>query len=253
MHRFYLPPNQTRGDSLVLKDEEAHHALNVLRLQPGERVAVLDGAGVELMCEFRGGSRHEAQLVVRQRNTLPPLAAKITLLQAVPKGRNMDLIVQKATELGAARIVPILSERVVSHLDEEGAQHKGEKWQHVAIEAIKQCGSAWLPRVEAPVSMKEFLGRNERFELPLIASLQPDRRHPREVFRGFVSEHRRHPRSICIWVGPEGDFTPAEVAAAKSAGAMPITLGPLVLRTETAAVYCLSILNYELQCPPGEG
>jgi 16S rRNA (uracil1498-N3)-methyltransferase len=124
---------------------------------------------------------------------------------------------------------------------------KAEKWRLTAIEAGKQCGSAWLPQVDAPVTPKEFLARGEKYELPLIASLQNDRRHPREYFETFQEENGRLPKSICVWVGPEGDFTPAEMSAAKSAGALPITLGRLVLRSETAAVYCLSVLNYELQ------
>ena len=143
--------------------------------------------------------------------------------------------------------MPLLSERVVAHLDEESAGDRAEKWRLVAIEAIKQCGSAWLPQIDVPLSPKAFLARGEKFDLPLIASLQPDSRHPRELFKQYFAERKRLPQTVCVWVGPEGDFTPAEMSAVKSAGALPITLGRLVLRSETAAVYCLSVLNYELQ------
>ena len=182
-----------------------------------------------------------------QRNFIPALPCQITLLQAVPKGKIIESIIQKATELGVHRIVPLLSERVTTRLDAAGAAQKGAKWQLVAIEAIKQCGSPWLPRVEPPVAPDAFLARNETFELPLIASLQPGSRHAREYFRAFETEKKRRPQSVCIWIGPEGDFTPAEVAAITSAGALPITLGRLVLRSETAAVYCLSIIHHEVQ------
>ena len=232
---------------MTLEDREAHHGLHVLRLRQAERVAVLDGAGGELLCEVAKLGKNSIELRIKQRNSIPSLPYKITLVQAVPKGKNMDLIVQKTTELGVSRIVPLLSERVVPHL--EGESGKVEKWRQVAIEAIKQSGSAWLPAIDAPVSPKEFLARNERFELPLIASLQPDSRHPRELFRDFYADRKRLPQSVCVWVGPEGDFTPAEMNAARSAGTLPITLGRLILRTETAAIYCLSILNYELQSP----
>jgi 16S rRNA (uracil1498-N3)-methyltransferase len=168
-------------------------------------------------------------------------------LQAVPKGKIIESIIQKATELGVTRIVPLLSERVVVDLDEKHAGRKAEKWQQVAVEAIKQCGAAWLPRVELPVTPKEFLARRETFELPLVASLQPGAEHPRNYFRKFEAQHGRKPRSACIWIGPEGDFTAEEVGAITSGGAWPITLGRLVLRVETAATYCLSILNYEAQ------
>src|SRR5260221_10869047 len=247
MHRFYLPPTQSRDDTVFLTGGEAHHALHVLRLRQGERMVVLDGAAQELLCEARKLEPKSVQLAVVQRNTVPPLPCQITLLQAVPKGKIIEGIIQKATELGAHRIVPLLSDRVTARLDEESAADKAEKWRTTAIEAIKQCGSAWLPQVDAPVTPKEYLARGEKFELPLIASLQDDRRQPREHLKAFQEEKGRLPKTVCVWVGPEGDFTPAEMSAAKSAGAIPITLARLVLRSETAAIYCLSILNYELQ------
>jgi 16S rRNA (uracil1498-N3)-methyltransferase len=247
MHRFYLPSEQCQGAVLTLAGPEAHHALHVLRVRPGERVVVLDGAGQELLCETQKKGGEELNLKVAQRNSIPAPPYQITLLQAIPKGKIIENIIQKATELGVFRVVPLLSDRVVVQLDDENAAAKAEKWRLTAVEAIKQCGSAWLPLVEAPVTPKEYLARGEKFELPLIASLQSDGRHPRERFKTFFEEKRRLPKTVCVWVGPEGDFTPAEMSAIKSAGALPITLGRLVLRSETAAIYCLSVLNYELQ------
>jgi 16S rRNA (uracil1498-N3)-methyltransferase len=250
MHRFHLPPDQCRQNLLILSAREAHHALHVLRLRAGERVVVLDGAGTELLCEVKDADAREVTLEVRQRQSIPPLACRVTLLQAVPKGRTMDLIVQKATELGAHRVVPLLSERVVPQFEGETGAGKVAKWQREAVEAIKQCGSAWLPTIELPLTPQAFLARGERFDLLLIASLQPEARHPREYFEAYQAEQGGRPKTVGVWVGPEGDFTPAEVSLARAAGALPITLGPLVLRSDTAAVYSLSILNYELQ-PPG--
>ena len=247
MHRFYLPPNQCKDKILILTEGEAHHALHVLRVRDGERLMVLDGAGQELLCEAHRPYEGKVQLTVVQRNAVAPLPYQITLLQAIPKGKIIEGIIQKAAELGAFRIVPLLSDRVTTQLDGESAATKVEKWRQVAIEAIKQCGSAWLPQIESPITPKAYLARGEKFELPLIASLQNDRRHPREFFRTFQQEQKRLPKTLCVWVGPEGDFTPAEMSMIKSAGALPITLGPLVLRSETAAIYALSVLNYELQ------
>lgn len=247
MHRFYLPPAQTRDPELTLSERDAHHALNVLRVRPGERVVVLDGAGQELLCEVRMVERQAVKLIVRQRNLIPPLPYQLTLVQAVLKGKAMDLIVQKAAELGAHRIMPIVSERTVTQLAGEAAGNRTNKWEAAAVEAIKQCGSAWLPQVEPPLSPQAFLARQEKFDLPLLASLQPASRHPRDYFQTFELEQGRLPRTVSVWVGPEGDFTPAEINAIKSSGALPITLGPLILRSETAAIYCLSVLNYELQ------
>ncbi|MCX7824750.1 MAG: 16S rRNA (uracil(1498)-N(3))-methyltransferase [Verrucomicrobiae bacterium] len=247
MHRFYLPPDQCRGSVLALTAREAHHGLHVLRLQPGERVGVLDGAGHEFLCEVSELGRDTVRLSVVQKDAASPLPYTITLLQAVTKSKSFDTIVQKATELGVSRIVPLLSDRVVAHLDDEKAETKLEKWRLIAIEAIKQCGSPWLPQIDAPLSPHAFLEGGEKFELSLIASLQPDSRHPREWFKRFCEERQRLPQSAAIWIGPEGDYTPAEMNSIKAAGALPITLGKLVLRSETAAIYCLSILNYELQ------
>ena len=247
MHRFYLPPEHCLDQIVQLNDNEAHHALRVLRVQSGERVTVLDGAGHELICEVRDLTKRAIQLAVLHRNTSPPLPCQITLLQAVPKAKAMDYIVQKATELGAARVVPILSERTVIHLDGENAAVKAGKWQQIAIESIKQCGSPWLTKVESPVTLKNFLARQEKFDLPLLASLQSDSRHPREFIKQFCDEHKHRPVTACVWIGPEGDFSPAEMNLVKSEGALPVSLGRLVLRSDTAAIYSLSVLNYELQ------
>lgn len=250
MHRFYLSPSECRGDVLTLTGEEAHHALRVLRVQEGERVTVLDGAGTVLTGDVTGCTRHAVTIRVQERTTAAPSPCSITLIQAVPKGKLMESIIQKATELGATRIVPILSERAIVHLDAGSAEAKAAKWRHVAVEAVKQCGSPWLPRVDAPVTIREFLARTEVFDLALVACLEPGSRHPRKWFEQFQRNHGRAPRSIAVWVGPEGDFTPAEYAAIQQTGAHPITLGPLVLRVETAATWCLSVVNYELQAGP---
>ena len=249
MHRVYVEPAQAQNSTLHLNDSESHHLTHVLRARAGERVVGLDGAGHEFLCEIASLGRGEAQLKVLQRQSVPALPFQITLLQAVMRAKTMDLIIQKATELGAYRIVPILSERSVSQIEEDATAAKLEKWRTTAIESIKQCGSHWLPRFEAPQTPQKVLGTNERYDLPLIASLQPGARHPRDYFRTFAAEQARQPKSVCVWVGPEGDFTPAEINAVRQAGALPITLGPLILRSETAAIYCLSILNYELQAP----
>jgi 16S rRNA (uracil1498-N3)-methyltransferase len=252
MHRFYLPPEQCKNESLLLTGPEAHHARHVIRVRHGERVAVVDGAGHEFLCEVQEYDGHEVKLVVVEERFQPALPGRVTLLQAVPKGRIMEAIIQKATELGASRIVPLLAERVVAHLDGKDAAHKAAKWRAVAREAIKQCGSAWLPEIEPPLTPNQFLARKENFELSLIASLERGSRPAREYFCAFQAKHGRLPQSVCVWVGPEGDFTPAETEAIKSWNALPITLGRLILRTETAATYCLSVLNYELHSPPPE-
>ncbi len=252
MHRFYLPPERCNGGALVLDGREAHHALHVLRLRAGDAVTVLDGAGRVFQCAVAGTGRDRMELTVKERQEFPPLPCAVTLLQAVPKGKIIESIIQKATELGVARIVPLLTARVVTHLDSESAEAKAAKWQQVAVEAIKQSGNPWLPAVEPPVTPSAYLARRETFDLALIGSLIDAPSHPRGHFEDYRHRHGRFPASLALWIGPEGDFTPDEIAATKAAGARPITLGRLVLRVETAAAYCLSVVNYEAAWSAGQ-
>jgi 16S rRNA (uracil1498-N3)-methyltransferase len=246
MHRFYLPPERCADAMLRLEGREAHHALHVLRLRRRECVTVLDGAGHEFSCEVENCSRESLTMRMMKKNFVPALPCSITLLQAVPRGKIIESIIQKAVELGVRRIAPLLTERAVMRLDDKDVLEKQGKWQQVAIEAIKQCGAVWLPKIETPVTPTQFLARKEKFDLSLVGSLQTERRHPRECFREFETKHGHLPQSIGVWIGPEGDFTLDELKAIQAGGALPISLGRLVLRVETAAIYCLSILNYEL-------
>jgi 16S rRNA (uracil1498-N3)-methyltransferase len=247
MHRFYLRREQGHGSVLTLTGREAHHGLRVLRVRLGEKVGVLDGEGHRYLCEVESTSKDAIRLKALEKTFVEPLPYRITLVQAIPKGKIFDAIVQKATELGVFRIVPLLTERVVTQLDDVKSEVKVEHWRTVAVEAIKQCGSPWLPIVDTPISVGDLTRAADRFDLSFVASLQTDSRHPREWLKEFEGTQNRKPTSICVWVGPEGDFTAEEIDATKSVGALPITLGPLVLRSETAAIYCLSVLNYELQ------
>jgi 16S rRNA (uracil1498-N3)-methyltransferase len=287
MHRFYIPPKNWTPDSLVLTESEAHHARDVLRLKSGDKAVLFNGGGSEITAQIVDLDRNEIRLRKLHETKTPPLRCRITLGQAIPKGKNMDLIVQKAVEIGAAEIAPIVSERTIVDLDEKEAAQKQAKWQQIAIEAAKQCGQNWLPRVRTPRKLKDFFADppvaavsdrrinspespGERaFDLRLIGSLQSDAQHLKNILANYANEsemnqspllgekvrvrendsdqpHRERPRSVLMMIGPEGDFTPAELALAKSHGCQPITLGPIILKVETAAIYCLSVLSYEL-------
>jgi 16S rRNA (uracil1498-N3)-methyltransferase len=246
MHRFFLPPESCRSSALRLDGREAHHALHVLRLKGGERVTLLDGAGNEFLCDVESTTKDSLTLSVREKHFHPSPPCPVSLFVAIPKGKIIEDIIEKAVELGAHRIVPLLTERVMTQLDAVGAEHKRGKWQQVAVEAIKQCGATWLPCVERPVPLKEFLARGDKPEFTMIGSLQTERRHPREWLKLFQEQHGRLPRSAGVWIGPEGDFTLDELQQIEAAGAKPVTLGRLTLRVETAAIYCLSFLSYEL-------
>ncbi|MDP9291410.1 MAG: 16S rRNA (uracil(1498)-N(3))-methyltransferase [Verrucomicrobiota bacterium] len=243
MHRFYIPHENWNLDRLALDEAETHHALDVLRVKKGERAVVFNGRGVEATVEISEVEAKQISLRPLHHGKTPQLPCEITLGQAIPKGKNMELIVQKATELGVASIAPLLSERTVIQMDAGDAAKKQSKWQTIAIDAAKQCGQNWLPKIQNPRTPKEFFAGADRYDLMLIGSLQSDAMHLKKVLTEF---HEKPPRTVLVMIGPEGDFTPAEVGLARNHGCRPVTLGPIILRTETAAIYCLSVLGYEL-------
>jgi 16S rRNA (uracil1498-N3)-methyltransferase len=246
MHRFYISPENWNPDALSLSGAEAHHARDVLRMKRGDRAVLFNGRGREITAEIVDLSGDEVRLRRLQETETPPLRCRITLGQAIPKGKNMDLIVQKAVEIGAAEIAPLISERTIVDLGPKEAEQKKTKWQQIAIEAAKQCGQNWLPQVHAPRKLKDFFSHAGSFDLRLIGSLQPDAIHLKKILADYSDQHRDRPKNVLMLVGPEGDFTPAELALAKTNSCLPITLGPIILRVETAAIYCLSVLSYEL-------
>jgi 16S rRNA (uracil1498-N3)-methyltransferase len=242
MHRFYLQNLRQP----VLTGPEAHHAMSVLRIKTGDPVTLFDGTGHEAHCRVESMDKTTVHLKILQETVTPPLPARITLAQAIPK-KNMDIIIQKATELGVAGIVPLMSERTLVQLDADAP--KVDRWRSIALEACKQSGNNWLPEVHPPAKARDFLTRlaeqPRAYDLKLIASLQPDAQPLKPILAAL--ERSAAPVSVLILIGPEGDFTPAELSLAKSAGCLPLSLGPLILRAETAALYALSILHHELQ------
>src|SRR5438067_11153055 len=177
MHRFYLSPEHWDPSALTLRGTEAHHASDVLRMKSGSRLVVFNGRGREVTAEVVDVTRGEVRLRKLHETETPPFRCRITLGQAVAKGKNMDLIVQKAVEIGAAEIAPLISERTIVDLDKKEAEQKKAKWQQIAIEAAKQCGQNWLPQVNAPRKRKDFFSDAGNFDLRLIGSLQPDAIH----------------------------------------------------------------------------
>ena len=248
MHRFYIAPETWNSVAPMLSGSEARHAREVLRMKAGEKLVLFNGQGREITAEIVDLSGAEIRLRKLHEAETQPLQCRIVLGQAIPKGKNMELIVQKAVEIGAAEIAPIISDRTIVQVDSESATQKQSKWRQIAIEAAKQSGQNWLPRVHTPRKLTELfsMASQESFDLRLIGSLQPDARHLKKILADYWREHELRPRSVLMLIGPEGDFTPAELSLARRHGCQPITLGPIILRVETAAIYCLSILSHEL-------
>ena len=259
VHRFYLSPENFNSDALILSGPEAHHARDVLRMKQGDRAVLFNGRGGEITAEIRTIDSVQITLGKLHESETPPLKCQITLGQAIPKGKNMDLVVQKAVEIGATEIAPLISDRTVVRLGRDESKQKQAKWQQVAIEAAKQCGQNWLPHVHPPRKIPEFFSSVDagdrrsldgsdarRPQLRLIGSLQSDAQHLKKILAEYADVHGAPPVNVLMLIGPEGDFTPAEISLARSHGCRPITLGPIILRVETAAIYCLSVLSYEL-------
>jgi 16S rRNA (uracil1498-N3)-methyltransferase len=239
------------NSQITLPAGESHHLVTVNRARTGDTVVAFDGQGTEWICELTDARKAGATLRVTATHTRAALPCAITLAQALPKGSTMDDIVRHATELGAARIIPVATERTQVHLDGERADKKVEKWRVGALEAAKQCGNAFLPEITGVKTLNELLASTveNNAELKLIASLHPSAVTLHNASADFRKTHQRAPRSAIWLVGPEGDLSPAEMQAALDAGFIPVTLGPLVLRCDTAATAALAVLNYACQSP----
>lgn len=242
---FCIAPPQGASE-LTLTADESHHLVVVNRARVGDPVIAFDGRGREWECELTNAKKSAATLRIRTARTARALPAQITLGQALPKGATMDTIVRKATEIGAAVIAPLETERTQVHLAADRSDRKIEKWHVAAIEAAKQCGNPFLPEIRPVQSLADFLRATQSIELKLIASLHPGAKSLKQVLADARAERGRAPGTAAWLIGPEGDFSPAEIEAALAAGFQPITLGPLVLRSDTAATYALSVLSYEL-------
>lgn len=244
--RAFCRPAEQEPRSLILSAAESHHLVAVNRARSGATVVVFDGQGTEWICELTKDSKKSAELMVRFPQSAAPLPHEISLAQALPKGGTMEAIIRKATEIGASEIIPLQSERTQVHLDGNRSQRKHDKWGVAALEAAKQCGNPWLPEIRPLQQTAPFFISAKDYDLKLIASLHPGAKSLKTVLAERTQSLGRPPHRVLWAIGPEGDFTASEMNIAQSAGFEPITLGPLVLRCETAAIYALSVLSYEL-------
>lgn len=235
MSRFYLPPEEW-GDAAALAGDEAKHLGQVLRVKAGEMVTVFDGEGRRAEAEVLAVTKRRVDLRVGEVILSPVPRPGITLAQAVPKGKNMEWIIQKAVELGVARVQPL----VTRHTIVSPGDQKGDKWRRVALEAAKQCGQDRVPVIGECAGFRDWLGGLEGGGVRVIASLREGSGNFREVLRG-----RECVEEVTILVGPEGDFSKEEYGGAVAAGFSPVTLGELVLRVETAALVCVAGVRYE--------
>ena len=242
-HRFYNP-NLSSG---TLSEEESHHANDVLRLRPVDSAAVFDGKGNEARVRLTEVSSRAVSYQTLSTTRTAPLPCRVRFGQALIKPAGMDLLIQKLTELGVTEIWPIASERSVTK--PSGEKRISSRWESIALSACKQSGQNWLPKIHEVAPLDHFLASPDPAPPTgrIIGSLQPEAK-PLPVLLAAARQGTKTP-SLDLLIGPEGDFTPAEIGRARSAGFQPASLGPLVLRSETASLFLASVLHYEFNLP----
>lgn len=238
--RFFLPPSQIQGERLVLLDEDANHAARVLRMKEGDRLYALDGQGMLFHAEVTAVEKRSVACRVTGREPAGgELPLPVTLVQGLPKGEKFEWIIQKATELGVSRIVPVVTERTVVKIQGDKAHDKVRRWQAIAKEAAEQCERALVPIVEAPVPFRHWIARPADATVARLACLE--REGTLSLAKALALQAT--PAAIELVVGPEGGFTASEGEALVGSGAHAATLGPRILRTETASLAGLAIVG----------
>jgi len=241
---IFLPTEQLTSEQITITGEQAKH-LSVLRIKPGELIQIFDGIGHRYISKVIKSCRKEVSVEILKEEVYSaesPLS--IILAQGVPKGEKMDFIIQKSTELGVKKIIPLISER-----SQIRYTAKAERWRKIAASASQQSGRGEIPEIESPISLSEFLkppilpltkgGKGGL--LRIIFSEEEKKQNLKKVLKNFQDI-----TNIIILIGPEGGFSPAELTLATNGGFTPASLGPRILRTETAAITAISIIQYEL-------
>jgi 16S rRNA (uracil1498-N3)-methyltransferase len=240
--RFYAAADQVAGSTVYLSAEETHHLVRVLRMKAGDEAFVFDGCGVEYRCRFASLKNNRARLEIIEAlggEVEPPV--RITLAQSLAKGEKFDFIVQKATELGVCTILPLVTGHADVKLDEAGARKRLERWRRVSLEALKQCGRRRLVEISAPLTLEQFCDTGARnLDTILVFSEQGG-----ESLRSAL-EQASGQSAVAALIGPEGGWSDAELEMLTARGARRVTLGPRVLRTETAAIVAIALLQHAL-------
>ena len=245
MYQFFVEEGQICGDRIVITGEDVNHIKNVLRMKIGEEIAVSNGVdGREYRCEVAQLLTDEVVCKLRfiKENDVE-LPAQVYLFQGLPKADKMELIIQKAVELGAYSVIPVATRRSIVKLDDKKAAAKQNRWQGIAEAAAKQSKRKIIPKIEKVMSFAEALEMAKELEVRLIPyELAEDMSHTKEII-----ERIREGQKIAIFIGPEGGFDETEIALASEVGVEPITLGKRILRTETAGMTVLAWLMYHLE------
>lgn len=245
MYQFFVEPSQIQGNRVVITGSDVNHIKNVLRMKIGEEIAVSNGIdGKEYRCGIEEFGEDEVICTLHfVKEDGVELPSKIFLFQGLPKADKMELIIQKAVELGVYEVIPVAAKRAVVKLDEKKAKSKIARWQGIAEAAAKQSKRGIIPEIKNVMSMKEAIGYAQEIDVKLIPyELAEDMNKTKEIINDLQPG-----QSVAIFIGPEGGFEEKEIADAMENGITPITLGKRILRTETAGFTVLSWLMYHLE------
>ena len=245
MYRFYVSADQLAEKEVFISGGDVNHIKNVLRLEVGDWIVACDGNGTDYVSRIQSICSDEVVASIEKvQLTGTELPVRITLFQGMPKKDKLELIIQKAVELGACEIVPVMTKRTVVKLSEEKKINKRlERWQSIAYAAAKQCDRGIIPTVHKPVSYEEALAMADQLDYNVIPyELQTGMEEARKIVDQACKQ-----RSLGIFIGPEGGFEPEEVERAMTRNIHPMTLGKRILRTETAGMALLSILMFQMQ------
>lgn len=244
MHQFFVEDERIEADKIRIQGADVNHISHVLRMKPGEKIRISGEGGKTYFCHIAGITKDEVTAAIDsvdvQETEFPH---KVYLFQGLPKGDKMELVIQKAVELGVYEIIPVEMKNCVVRLDEKKAANKVKRWQTIAQSAAKQSKRTMIPMVSSPVSWKEALQKAKTLDVTLV---------PYENERGMSATRetvRRIPKdaSIGIMIGPEGGYAAEEIEAVTGGNMHRISLGKRILRTETAGLVALSMLIYELE------
>jgi 16S rRNA (uracil1498-N3)-methyltransferase len=243
MHRFRVEAGLLQSETVLLNKEESRHAITVLRLKNGDVVELFDGKGKSAGGIVTGFEDGQVSVMVNQNKmtTCSP-RTEITLAVSVIKPEPMDLLIQKACELGVSCIQPLLTDRTVVQLSNDRWENKIKRWNKIASESCKQCGQSRVPLVEPVLRFKEFLKKSWNYSAVLIPTLAV-KGEPLKIF----FERNSSAKSLLALIGPEGDFSAEEVREVEKKGGKPVNLGGLVMRSETAGIYVLSAAQFYYQ------
>lgn len=244
MYHFFVTPEQIVDGYAVITGQDINHIRNVLRMQPGERVGIRDGISRNYICELETIEKDEIRArILETEAALGELPAKLYLFQGLPKADKMELIIQKAVELGVYAVVPVATRRSVVRMDKKKQETRTKRWNAIAKSAAEQSGRTVIPQVAEVMTLKEAIAFAKTLDLSLIPyELAEGMETTRAVF-GQV----RPGMQVGIFIGPEGGFDLEEIRQAEAAGIHPVTLGHRILRTETAGMTVLSILMFQLE------